>query len=1102
MDVGVRIQQYEVIEHIGRGGMADVWSARDSSLGRMVAIKTISPDLSTDQDPIQMFEQEARTIANLEHPHILPIYGFGQYEGKLYIIMRYVTGGSLEDLLKDKAVTYKQTVRVGRSLAEALQHAHSENVVHLDLKPPNVLLDSRRVPYLADFGLATALGADGRAKNPGAGTLLYMAPEQMTAEEIDHRADIYSFALVLFHMLTGQLPFNGRQPLSLRQLQFQDRLPHLADINADLPPDLTDVLRQGTALQPQDRYADVMQLMEDVAQVMGIAGSPTKAQSSGAGTTAFTDLISGFDPEAVEQSEAEDIYQRAHQAWAGGYGRFLLSITHFMVMSDFYAQADIHNLEIDRDGLQLLLRGALEHDYNIDYWWQEQPDNDSRRWVCLHAIRSENPQARIRAYQRLHNLPDASPPLIASQMAQALALENNEAAILAALTVFSERTRFIPDGNQIARKGRGGGRTTVIDTIMRDQLQIISGTDWRPFAYSEEIDERVADIALDGRSNEVRTLAARTIGRMRSVAAMEYLMEKFHTKPTTPPPSTRSSQRNRGEAIFEQLTNRSYNQYFGTIKVLAYVLDEVPALPADVPFNLRLAAWLRNTFRRLTENPMGIVWAFTAALMLGWVAMGQHVYRIFRAQAIFNQQRILNTFAIGLLFGFFVGVLNVIAKTMPERLRGFWPNWTRLLWSGLSAYYLSQLIWWAYVWALLNLDSPPKEILVITGVGTAIGFVLPAMIKMLGWLAFVITVVTTFTVQYIGFYNFWSAYYGTGDPYTVRLFGLDVYTLRSTESWIFAYDQQVHVWTIMLPMIVLFALGVHLPALLTDLRDIFRRGRPLTVEELQQITPDAHEMVREPKRIVPVTQRRQAQEISMIETQNTVLGTDEFKALAPLDAKTEELELDRLGGRGDTPTDDIDADTDWGAIMSPLSQHTEEFEVNRTGGRGDAPTDEHAADIDADTDWDAIMSPLSQHTEEFEVNRTGGRGDTPDEYAETVLGVGDYGNLSGPSAPDPDDTTDNDIPDEYANTVLGVQNPVSEPAHADTADDTTDSTPSGKPDSVETTDIETLGWGKLDDSPSATEFKREASDEATSWDNITQQLDRPDNHDEESDNAS
>src|SRR5262249_29990279 len=149
MDVGVEFGNYRVIEHIGRGGMADVWSARDKRLSRTVAVKTIVRNLRSDSSPVELFEREAKTIAALEHPHILPVYEFGDFEGQLYIVMRYVTGGSLEDVVEQGPLPLNEVLRITRAVADALGHAHSNHVVHLDIKPSNILLDSNHAPYLA-----------------------------------------------------------------------------------------------------------------------------------------------------------------------------------------------------------------------------------------------------------------------------------------------------------------------------------------------------------------------------------------------------------------------------------------------------------------------------------------------------------------------------------------------------------------------------------------------------------------------------------------------------------------------------------------------------------------------------------------------------------------------------------------------------------------------------------------------------------------------------------------------------------------------------------------------------------------------------------------
>src|SRR5690606_28217094 len=137
----------------------------------------------------------------------------------------------------------EEMMRIAKAVGQALDYAHTNNVIHLDLKPSNILLDSYQSPYLADFGLATVLGPEGRAQNPGSGTLLYMAPEQLTADVLDHRADIYSFAILVYHMLTGQLPFDAAIPLALKQLQQHEGMPDVRQVRPGLPEGLNFVLR-------------------------------------------------------------------------------------------------------------------------------------------------------------------------------------------------------------------------------------------------------------------------------------------------------------------------------------------------------------------------------------------------------------------------------------------------------------------------------------------------------------------------------------------------------------------------------------------------------------------------------------------------------------------------------------------------------------------------------------------------------------------------------------------------------------------------------------------------------------------------------------------
>jgi hypothetical protein len=767
MDVGVEFGHYRVVEHIGRGGMADVWSARDQRLGRTVAIKTIVRDLSQDMNPVKLFEREAKTIAALEHPHILPIYEFGDYEAQLYIVMRYVSGGSLEDLVEAGPLPLDEVLRLARSIAQALDYAHTNSVVHLDLKPSNILLDSNESPYLADFGLATALGPEGRAQNPGSGTLLYMAPEQLTADVLDHRADIYSFTVLLFHMLTGQLPFDATTPLALKQLQYQEGLPELDLVSPNLPAALTEVLRMGTALEPSSRPSNLMEMMREFERVI----KPNKRMTSELeGISAevmydseadLSDMITqaSTGPEAQARREAQDIYTRARRVWAYGAGRFLLGVTHFMLINDYYMAAERNHLEVDAAGVQMLLRGALEYGHEIDYWWN-QLDDEGRRWVALHTIRSENAPARVRALERLATLPDADIPVIPKQVAQALKLETNEGALIAAINTLAARARTGQARVHFNVPAKTKRRTTEMVAILTTQLQLRTPSVWQEVVFAPEIDLLLADIALNSPFPAVAELAARTIGRIHSLTAVREIarLQRANVK--------------------------------GALWALALVRDEAPSLPPDVSKQGRMYAWLANTWRRLTDNPLQIVRRFIFAVLGGFFGIGLNSYITYRAEAIFTPSRWGTAVAIGLTCAVLIGFLVLLADELPARLRGFWPWWARFLLSAVLGAAMGIIVWAAYTYLYLEF-VPDWNVTIVAGLGLAAGFVAASAFHLTGWAAFLVTTILAW---------------------------IPLYTAIQQFSPVVYYDYPEQVFVLAIPMCMLIAAGGHAQKLGRDIR--------------------------------------------------------------------------------------------------------------------------------------------------------------------------------------------------------------------------------------------------------------------------------------------
>lgn len=791
MDVGVEFSHYRVIEHIGRGGMADVWSARDKRLNRTVAIKTIARDLSQDVEPVKLFEREAQTIAQLEHPHILPIYDFGEFEGQLYIVMRFVTGGSLENLLAQGPLPTHDVLRHARAIASALDYAHASQVIHLDLKPSNILLDSNLSPYLADFGLATFVGPEGRAANPGYGTLLYMAPEQLTASVLDHRADIYSFSILMFQMFTGELPFDATTSLALKQLQWQEDLPEPTSLGGDLAEALTPILRRGTAVDPHARPSTVLELVSDLEAALAGIGAPImiggEAEFGAALGPEVEEIPLGatlpVTADAVALREAQDLYHKARRAWAHGQGRFLLGVTHFMLMCDSYMRASELRLDLDDAGRQMLLRGALEYDHEIDYWW-EQLDNDSRRWVAMHAARSENAPARARALYRLEMLPDTDPPKIPGVVAQVLQIETDEAVQRAAIQVLGTRAQLGKVGGSsgaygAVKKPSTGLTGRLLTMRTRTGLQLQTPAAWREMVYTPEIDRLLAQFALEARAPAVAELAARTIGRIRSLEAVKVVAQ----------------------------AQRAGSK--GALRALALVRDEAPSLPPVVSRRGRLYAWLANTWRRMTDNPLQNVWRFTLAMLGGALAMALQVFITFRSEAIFNADRWGKTISIGLTFGMFVATLVFVAGEYPARMRGFWPRWARLLLSAVVGFIWGTLSWGAFTWFFLTY-VPDWGVMAFAGLGMAAGFVLTGVFNLPGWAAFLVTTAATYVPIY-AFYQFFM----TGEFALWQLLSGEV--LYNPVAVLY-YDYPEQIWTLGLPVVMLIALGGHAQAISRDVR--------------------------------------------------------------------------------------------------------------------------------------------------------------------------------------------------------------------------------------------------------------------------------------------
>jgi TolA-binding protein/predicted Ser/Thr protein kinase len=255
-----QIGPYEIVDTLGAGGMSVVYRARQPSLDREVAIKVLSRESSANPEAIARFERESTLVAQLSHPGIIQIFDRGEQGGAYYIVMEYVRGCSLEDLIRERRLEIHEIVDIASQVARALDYAHSKGVVHRDVKPGNVLVSSDSgVTKVADFGIAQLAQAQLRGEtitreNIGMGTINYMAPEQrLDARSVDGRADVYSFGVILYEMLTGRLPLGHfKKPEELRD---------------DTPPSLSKIVMRCLQQSPEDRYPGFGPIVEDLAHV-------------------------------------------------------------------------------------------------------------------------------------------------------------------------------------------------------------------------------------------------------------------------------------------------------------------------------------------------------------------------------------------------------------------------------------------------------------------------------------------------------------------------------------------------------------------------------------------------------------------------------------------------------------------------------------------------------------------------------------------------------------------------------------------------------------------------------------------------------------------
>jgi len=352
---GENVGPYRIIKQLGQGGMASVFKAYHPALDRFVAIKVLHPAFKEDPNFLSRFQREARVVARLEHPHIVPIYDFAEHEGQPYLVMKYIEGVTLKARLAEKPLSKNEAIEIIDAIGSALSYAHEQGVLHRDIKPSNILLSPDGGIYLADFGLAriAEAGASTLSKDVMLGTPQYISPEQAKGlGNLDEGTDVYSLGVVLYEIVVGRVPFNADTPFSIIHDHIYTELPPPSQVNPHVPPRVEAVLMKALEKERAGRYADVASLVAAFrTAVLGLEG----AQAEPISTTkkldmAPTQVAEPANPipqanagDAVVSGGVENKLKSARKRWpwvVAGIGITLVCLLAFLIRASRADQAN------------------------------------------------------------------------------------------------------------------------------------------------------------------------------------------------------------------------------------------------------------------------------------------------------------------------------------------------------------------------------------------------------------------------------------------------------------------------------------------------------------------------------------------------------------------------------------------------------------------------------------------------------------------------------------------------------------------------------------------------------------------------------------------
>ena len=478
---GGSFRQYRLLEQIGVGGQAVVWSALDTGRDRIYAIK-FNRILDSDETKAEEIgiEFKLEKLIGLHHAHILPLHEYGSEERVRFMITPYIPGGTLATRIRTAPLAFDEVLKLGTEIASALDYLHGQGVIHRDLKASNILLDLSNHSYLADFGLARIVSTSTLAFHTGHGTPPYSPPEQVRSKEITPRSDIFSFGILLFEMLTGQLPWNGKKQLGVEQLHSAQELPDPREYVTGLPALITDVLRRVTSANPNLRPRSASEVMKMLYYVFNVPAE------------SMPDDIE-HNELAARNSDAQKILTHGLAQWESTDGAINVGLTKFVLIDLQYKK--INTAASNR----FMLSQALTYGYNDNQWWSAVSDPQERILTSSLLLGKENEAIAGRILRHLTTDPD----LLAS-------------------------TRGVP--KKVATSLLAIG-TKTNDSVLRQQIfsgmraLVRSGSAWKDSSFDPNQIKRLGVLALE--DSEAGDVTAELIGHLRSPSAVRVILNHF-----------------------------------------------------------------------------------------------------------------------------------------------------------------------------------------------------------------------------------------------------------------------------------------------------------------------------------------------------------------------------------------------------------------------------------------------------------------------------------------------------------------------------------------------------------------------------------------------